>query len=192
MLVGARFEKPTDRNILLVNIHKLKKDSFIDDNVSDHTIRVAAMAVQDMVIEKVTGTCLFDKLRELICDDTINDEYNWCYTDLLDNYLFQIFAYGVPAEISIPLSFKNRNNGTVRPNTDTTTQAGLSDIKYLNQYYLNKMDHYVNRAIRYLKCNCCFPELKCCECDWANERPFSKGPSVSINLSMKNVKKHRF
>lgn len=159
----------------------------MDTNVSEKMIRVAALAVQDMVIEKVIGSCLFNRLIELVCTDEICCEGNECYHVLLERYLFPIFSYGVQAEMSVPMSFKNRNNGIVRVNLDGASEAALSEIKYLNQYYLNKMDTYVQRAIRYLRCNKCFPELASCECDWAGEKPFGKKPSVTINLSMKPV-----
>lgn len=180
------------KDVLLVNINKLKKDSYLDINVSEDTIRVASLYVQDTIIEKVTGSCLFNRLRDLYCDGKMDDPPNWCYKELVDDYLFPVFVYSVQAETSIPLSYKNRNNGTIQANTDTTTQSQLGDIKYLNQYYANKSDFYVKRAIDYLRCHKkCFPELCCPSCCGLNEKPMSKGPTTPLNLNITRPKTRR-
>lgn len=175
----------SDKNVLIVNINRLKKESYLDDNLADNNLRVAVKFIQDTIIEKVIGTCLFNKLRDLICSGEINDCGNECCKDLLDNYLFPIFVYGVPAEITIPISYKNRNNGVVQPNNENLTQTNLNDIKYLNQYYHNKMDYYVDKAIRFLRCNydCFRNELCNCKCSWCTERAGIKKPSTPLNLN---------
>lgn len=174
-----------DKNVLLVNIGRLKKESYIDSNVNEKTLRTAIKYIQDSIVERVIGTCLFDKLKELICEDEICTPLFQYYKILLDDYLLPIFIHGVEAEISIPLSFKNRNAGTVRNVSDELIQATLDDIKYLNQFYNNKKDFYIKRAIDFLKCHRKeFPELKCCECPWYVQRPFNKDYSVPINLNI--------
>ncbi len=172
-----------DKNVLIVNINRLKKDSYIDANVSEDTLRVASLYIQDTIIERIIGTCLFNKLREIICEGFIEDMLYQYYKVLLDDYLFPVFVYGVQAEISIPLSFKNRNAGTIQNNSADVTQTGLDDIKYLNQYYQNKKDFYIKRAIDFLMCHCGqFPELRSCECSWCGELPMNKDYTTPLSL----------
>lgn len=173
------------KKVLLVNIDKLKNESYVDDNVSEKHLRVAINAIQDEIIENVIGTCLFNKLADLVCSGNFHHECNLKYKVLMDDYLFKIFVYAVQAEISIPLSFKNRNVGTIQQDTDGVSKTTISDIKYLNQYYINKADEYVSRTIKFLLCNRCeFPELSCCECSWCTQSAMSQRPHTPLNLNI--------
>lgn len=183
-----------NKNVLIVNINRLKKESYLDDNLSDDKIRIAVKFIQDTIIEKVIGTCLFEKLRELICTGEIDDGDYRMYKKLIDDYLFPIFVYGVPAEISIPISYKNRNIGVVQGSNENLVQTALDDIKYLNQYYKNKMDFYVQKAIDFLCCHydCFRAELCHCECSWCTERARSKQPSTPLNLNIVSNPRRRW
>ncbi|MCD8041525.1 MAG: hypothetical protein LUH10_00520 [Tannerellaceae bacterium] len=175
---------------LIVNIERLKNDSYLDKNVSNNDIRVAVLFIQDEIIEHVTGSLLFDCIKMMIINRTIDCPANSIYKQLLDDYLFPIFVYAVQAEISIPKSFKVRNIGTIQQTGDNVQQTGLGDIKYLNSYYRNKADFYIQRAIKFLACNRdCLPELRGCSCSWCEDRPFSKLPYTSLNLKIVDVKK---
>lgn len=171
-------------DVILISPDRLKRESYIDENVTENIIRVASIFVQDTIIQKVTGTCLMKALQELIEDGSICEPECECYKKLLDEFLIPIFIWGVPAEISIPLSYKNRNAGTIKTSSEGVTNSDLDEIKYLNNYYKNKMDFYVQRAIDYLCCNTQFyPELCCCcECAWYTSRPLSKQPTSPLNL----------
>lgn len=150
-------------NQLFTDVKRLKKESYLDDNVNENDIRVAIKAIQDIIIERITGTCLADKLKELICKDEVYCKGNELYKTLLVDYLFNIFVYGVPLELNIPLSYKTRNAGQIRNNDDSLTQSPLNDIKYTNEWYKFKMNFYIDRAMNFIRCNySCIPEAQCC------------------------------
>lgn len=177
-------------NALIINIERLKNDSYLDKNVSNNDIRVAVLFIQDEIIEHVIGTALFDRVKSMVIDGSIDCCDNTIYKQLLDDFLFPIFVYSVQAEISIPKSFKVRNIGTIQQTSDNIQQSGLSDIKYLNSYYKNKADFYISRAIKFLLCNRhCLPELCGCTCGWCQDKPFGKQPHTSLNLNIVDVKK---
>lgn len=177
-------------NALIINIDRLKNDSYLDVNVSNNDIRVAVLFIQDEIIEHVIGTRLFDAVKAMVVNESIDCKQNCLYKQLLDEFLFPIFVYAVQAEISIPKSFKVRNAGTIHQASDNMQQTGLGDIKYLNSYYRNKADFYIQRAIKFLKCNKeCFPELCGCGCSWCADAAFEKQPNTSLNLNHINVRK---
>lgn len=138
---------------LIINIERLKNDSYLDKNVSNNDIRVAVLFIQDEIIEHVIGGALFDCIQAMVIDGSIDCSGNGIYKQLLDDFLFPVFVYAVQAEISIPKSFKVRNIGTIQQTSDHIRQTGLSDIKYLNSYYRNKADFYIQRAIKFLRYN---------------------------------------
>lgn len=178
-------------NTIIVNIARLKADSYLDSNIDNNSIRVAVLFMQDEIIEHVIGTELFDTIKHMVGSGDIDCCKNSIYKDLVDNYLFQIFVWGVQAELSIPKSYKLRNAGLVQQNGDGVQQSSLDDIKYTNAYYRNKTNFYIDRAIKFLKCNKeCFPELCSCSCKWCVDEPFSKKPlNTSLNLRIIDVKK---
>lgn len=173
---------------LLISPQTLKNNSHLDENVNDKDIRIAIKYVQDTVIDQVIGTCLFKSIKKMIVNDEICHPDNHVYKYLLDEYLKDIFLWGVPAQLPIPLSYKIRNAGEIRASSENMSQSASDDIKYNIQWYKNKMDFYVKRAIDYLCCHRqCYPELCCCcECGWY--QALSKQPSVPVNL--RPVHKH--
>lgn len=169
--------------VLLVNIETLKRDSYIDANVHNDTIRTAVGFVQDSIIENVIGTCLFNKLKELIATNEICDPENACYKELLDNYLFKIFQYAVKADLAIPLAMKERNAGIIRANDETFTQVSLKDINLYKNEFESKAAFYQKRAIDFLRCNKeCFGNI--CSCGGCCKRaPYNIRLNTPLNLS---------
>lgn len=146
----------------LIPIDKIRKDSILDENFSANQIRIAVEFIQDTIINKILGRELFDELIRFVN----NCETNVCYETLINDYLYPIFIWGVPAEVSIPTSFKSRNIGTFQIADERIIKSSIDDIKYLNSYYKNKMDFYINRAVEFIRCNkSCFPESICTCCN---------------------------
>lgn len=172
-----------NENVFLISSDTLKADSHLDENVNDKDIRIAIKTVQDMIIQDIIGTCLFKALKSMISDNTICYPDNYDYKYLIDVFLKDVFVWGVPANLPIPLTYKIRNAGEIKTNSENMTQSSLDEINYSTQWYKNKMDFYVKRAIDWLCCHTsCFPELcDCCECGWYN-MALSKQPSIPINL----------
>lgn len=162
-------------NILLVNTQRLKKEGYLDFNVDDNYIRNSVVQVQAEIIEKVIGTCLYNKLQELICSNEICMPINNLYKELLEENIFYIFKYGVPRELNIPLTLKTRNAGLISVISDNQQIADEKLLKFSNNFYDEKMNFWIIKTINYLKCHYDdIPELKCCSCSWCNERSLQK------------------
>lgn len=175
--------------VLLISVNKVKKDSYLDDNVQDDKIRIAIEFMQDAIIERVIGTALYDTLCDFILsgdeEENNEDECSCKLTELLDSYIAPIFLYGVQAELTLPLSFKERNIGVFQAGDDKVQPSSMSDINKMANHYTAKMDFYITRCIKFLKCNMdCFPELKGCGCSWCQESFNTKQPSIGLNLEL--------
>lgn len=165
----------------------IKAESYLDENVSDKQIQVAMTDVQYMIIEKVTGSCLMNQLKMLICDGSIKCGCAGKYRELLDVYLFPIISYGVQAELAAHLTYKERNQGVIRNNDTQHLQYPiLNDIKYIKSQYEVKRDFYITRAVKWLKCNKdCFCELCACGCCDCETAPFQLPYSTPIEFETK-------
>lgn len=170
--------------VWLASTKDIKEESYLDENVSDKDIQVALTDVQNMIIEKVTGSCLMNQLKILICEGDIKCKCCMWYRELLDTYLFPIMVYGVQAELAAHLTFKERNQGIVRNNdTEHLQYPVLNDIKYIKSQYETKRDFYITRAVKWLKCNCChFNELCCCFCCDCETAPFQLPYAIGIQF----------
>lgn len=178
-----------ERALTFTSAKRIKTESYLDSNVSDDAIRVALLYIQDLIIERVLGTCLTDQLRELICSGQISDNRYRYYKELLDSYLYPIFSYGVQAELPIPLGFKNRNQGMVQPQGDSFEQTALADIQYISKFYRNRMDFYMKRAMDFVLCNRHhFRELCCCGggCCNCTQQPFNQDYDTGIFIEPTN------
>lgn len=182
-------------NILLANIEELKKESFMDENLSPEQIRPAVVYAQDVIVERITGDCLLNQLKLLIYHKALN-QYNYrMYRRLLDEYLFPVIQYAVQFKLVPHTTFKLRNQGIIRSNDSEHVQyPGLSDVKYIQSELEASMDFYVNRAIKWLRCNReCFCELCGCQCDCdCGTAPFQEQYSVSLNIGIPPKKRNPY
>ena len=148
--------QPTEK-VMMISPDKIKKNSYIDLNVDEKTLKVSVEFVQDIIIKESLGCDLFSTLAKLIKSGSVEGQWQV----LLEEYIHPIFYYGVVAEMIIPLSYKNRNLGTYKITDDKAESSNLSDIKYLINYYKNKRDYYTSKLQDYLICNKCFAQFEC-------------------------------
>lgn len=165
--------------ILFADVDRIKKESFLDKNVDDNQVRTSMIYVQDTIMKRVLGRCLYDRLEELICNCGIYEDENEHYRHLLDEYIFPVLVWGIQEDIQVPISYKTRNMGVISTGDTNIANSTLNDINYVRTYYQNKVDFYMSRAIDFLKCSKCYPELKCCECDWYKNM---LQPKTNLNL----------
>jgi len=165
-------------NIWLVNPEWLKAESYIDTNVDEKSIRIAERWIQDRLIDSVLGGCLAAKLYEYVCSGTTNALYD----SMLRNYVLPVFIWGVPIELGIPQTFKDRNAGRVTLSDDAFAVSALSDIREVNAFYREKVDFYTERLIGFVQCyrkelapDCNIP---CCKEVTVDFFGFSKNGSV--------------
>lgn len=176
----------------LFDIESIKADSFIDSNENNENIRVAALLVQDTIIDKVVGTCLSEFLKELICSgDICKSEYSG-YKFLLDEFIHKIFIWGVSAELLLPTSFKTRNIGVHQQTDEGVVNSSFSNINSLKNYYETRQNFYIKKAQEWLCCNSNkFPELCGCECCWYQDHFGSAVPNFGLNLKPLRVRFNR-
>lgn len=144
-------------NVLLLSEKTLKQDSLINDNVDTMYIVPAIQVAQEQALQQLIGTCLYDKICELVASGTIPTDYKL----LLDNYIIPFLEYKVMSDIQIPLSYKFRNLGMNQTIDERTLTPSLRDTQYLIEYYDNKAKFFGDRLYDYLCANCkLFPEFR--------------------------------
>lgn len=172
--------------VLLSNTARIKKESTLDDNMSDDDIRASMIYIQDLIVQRVTGSCLMNQLKLIVFHCQMDSPlYQW-YKHLLDNYIFPILVYGVKADLTVEATLKIRNQGVVRNNDNEHLQyPGISDVKFLEQRQNYKLDLYINQAVEFLQCNKChFRELCGCGCPCGcDTAPFHRDYHLPLSIS---------
>ena len=102
--------------VLLLSEQRLKEDSLINNNVDSMYIFPAIQTAQEIGLQPLLGTKLYNKLLEVV--ENGGDEQ---YFDLLDSYVIPYLEMKVMADIQIPLAYKIRNGGLVQNTSENTT-----------------------------------------------------------------------
>lgn len=169
-----------NNNELLVSVNDLKNFGVLDANINEHMCLPVVKYVQDEVIHNIIGTKLYEKLMQLIKDDTISLEENECYHELLNGYIFHIMAWKVKAEICIDVAEKVRNIGVGRVADDRFYPNSMAETKKAQNEFHIRADKYVTELGKWFTCKCsCFPELSDIA-SWWEKKPNESYPTNSF------------
>lgn len=133
-------------NILFISETTLKDRSLLQDNVDPKLIRPTIKQTQDMYIEPILGTGLYQELQEQIEDNTLTG----LNKKLLDLYVTDCICWYVASEMVMSLGFKMTNKNVLRKNSENSNEASLSELFDLMNYYKNKAEWYAQRITNYL------------------------------------------
>lgn len=144
------------QNVMLISPQKVKTYAVINLNVNESEIGNAIRISQNVYLVDIIGKDLVQRLQQLVYNkmnnlpDTIDDEANEAYKDLLDEYVVPVLVYRTAVELCTLLTLKIRNMGVVK-NNDTNVQATTAgDVKALSQYNETFFYDYVNKMMDFL------------------------------------------
>jgi hypothetical protein len=159
-------------SVFLISEKTLKSNGVINDNVDNMYICPAIQFAQDSGLQPLIGTKLYQKLMQLVNDDSITGATD--YKFLLDEYITPYLLNKVTADIQLPLAYKMRNQGVVQNTTEHSFNSSIRDVQYLIQHYENQANFYANRMSDYLKANRSkYPEY--CSVDSCADMPSDSG-----------------
>jgi hypothetical protein len=141
------------KEIFLISEQTLKSRTILNNNVDNSYIAPAIRVAQDMGLQPLIGSKLFNKLKDLVATGDIAKDENSDYKKLLDEYITPFLENKVVADVQLSLVFKLRNQGVVSLTGENVYNPSLRDIQYLIQNYENKANFYGSRLSDYLKAN---------------------------------------
>lgn len=158
---------PEYMNTLLISPSELKAESLINSNTDDKPLSNIVTTIQEIYLVKITGTALMRKLQELVYNevkglpDSITQEGNEHYLDLLSNYVKPYLRYHALKSFIVENSFKFRSAGVVRVSDTNMNFASVDDIKFLQSHFETYVAEFEDRLSKYLCSNKSnFPELE--------------------------------
>ena len=135
--------------VLFISEDTIKKSTTINGNVDVELLLPYIKVAQDIHVQQVLGTDLYDKIQSEISGSSLAGAYK----TLVDTYIQPVLIHYSLYECLPFLSYKIMNKDIVRKLSETSTGATLEDIKYLRNVVLNTAEFYTKRLVDYLRHN---------------------------------------
>ena len=149
-------------NVLLINKFTISQIAPISKNLSEKELNPAIISAQERDLQQLIGTSLYRSICAKVSSGDILDPEFVHYKDLLDNYISVYLVYAVLADLQMPISYKERNKGTVQLSDERIEPASLSELQYLKNYYKSIADFFGSRISKQIKDHkSFFPEYSC-------------------------------
>lgn len=144
---------------LFVTIKDIKQKSIIGGTVDPEKIVQFVEVAQDTHIQNYLGGKLYNKLQELIINDTIDDAGNADYKTLLETYIKPMLIWYTQADYMPFSAFQISNGGVYRHNSENSQLASMEEINMLTRSALETAEFYTRRFMDYMDFNSeLFPE----------------------------------
>lgn len=144
---------------LFVTIKDIKQKSIIGGTVDPDKIVQFVEVAQDTHIQNYLGGKLYNKMQELIINNTIDDVANANYKNLLETYIKPMLIWFTQAEYMPFSAFQISNGGVFRHTSENSQVASMEEINMLTRSALETAEFYTRRFMDYMDFNSeLFPE----------------------------------
>ena len=142
---------------LIISEEKLREFTDINDNLDSKLLMNAVREAQDIYLQRLTGTSLYEYILNQIDANTLSGNYK----DLVDNFIQPYLIYASYWESLDAIYTRPRNNGLLQPTGgENSEKADGTWYNRKRQMVENKMEYYGERLTNYLIQNeSQFPQL---------------------------------
>lgn len=152
--------------VLLTSEDYIKTNSNLNDNVWGDYLLPAIRSAQEIGLQQILGSCLYNTLVGMVDDGSIVETENVAYKTLLDDYIQDYMMYQVITDLIPIIGVKLANIGVVISNDEHVQNLTEAERNNLKQYYQYKADWYCRRLQEFLLQNKeAFAELDTCTCE---------------------------
>ena len=138
-------------NTFLISEAQIRSYTDIDNNVDTALVKNGIREAQDIKLQPIIGTLLYEKLISLVDAGTMGDSANANYKTLLDSYIQNMLIYAAYWYILDSIYIRSRNNGLLIPDGgESSVAADRSIYNVKRQSVQNKMEFYSNLLTDYI------------------------------------------
>ena len=128
---------------LFISPDDLVKRTAINGNVDrDQMVQFIKIA-QDLHIQALLGTALYNKLKTDVLNDTLTGNYETLMTD----YVQDVLVHYAMVEILPFLAYKVSNGGIFKKQSENSEGIEKSELEYLIQKERDTAEHYGRRLV---------------------------------------------
>jgi len=125
------------------------ENSAVDENVNYDVIRPVMWDAQELYIQDILGTPLYNELKTQVENSTLTA----LNTTLLNDYVVPCLLKYTLMDSQITMLFKMRNKSVSTDRSDYSTEVDFQEHKYLVNEYRIKAEQYAEKIERYLCAN---------------------------------------
>jgi len=131
---------------LFISPDDLVKRTAINGNVDrDQMVQFIKIA-QDIHVQALLGTALYNVLKNDVLTDTLTGNYETLMTD----YVQDVLVHYAMVEILPFLAYKVSNGGVFRKQSENSEGIDKNELEYLIQKERDTAEHYGRRLVSYL------------------------------------------
>lgn len=151
--------------IFLCSEMSVKNATNLPDNFFAEWLSPCIQNAQTIGLQNIIGSCLYNRLLQMVTDGTINDPSNSQYKYVLDNQITDYLIWETVVYCVQIAYVKIDNLGDILSNDEHTNNLSYRDKDLVKRYYQQISDSYRLLLQNYLKNNRdLFPELQECNC----------------------------
>ena len=131
----------------LISETKLRQFTDINNNIDSELIKNAIREAQDISLQRIIGTALYNKLLSDVDSSSLTGNYK----TLVDDYIQDFLLYAAYWYSLDSVYLRSRNNGLIQPTGGENSQPvdrSLYNMK--RQSVENKMEYYAERLTNYI------------------------------------------
>lgn len=144
------------KNTMLISPSVVKASTYLTNNVDDGMVGAAIREAQEVHLQSIIGSELLYRVQELVYNaitgntDTIDDEINACYKELLDLYITPYMEQKVQAVLVLMVAYKTRNLGVIHASDTNLNAPSMDDVLAVQQRYNGVAARYATALSKYL------------------------------------------
>ncbi len=131
---------------LFITEQNLLDASILNENINYAQIRPTLVKAQEMRIQPVLGSTLYNELITQITGNSVNVANQ----TLLDDYIQPALIQWIYYELPTVLAFRFMNKGMVRRTSEESTPMSMEEIARLTDRMKNDAEWYSERITRFL------------------------------------------
>jgi hypothetical protein len=139
--------------IHLLSVDNFKEKAVLSEDINSLIIKKTLQIAQSIRIQSLLGTKLYNKILELVSNNTIGDVGNVNYKTLLDNYIINVIQFEGYYKLLLHLQAQVTDKGPQSRSGEFSVPIEMSGLKLLRAESKNDAEFYGNLLVTFIRDN---------------------------------------
>ena len=137
------------KQVLFLTPEEAIERTSMDDNIDRNKIINTIVIAQDLVLEPLLGSVMFDEMKKQVIDDNLTDAYK----TLIDYHCRKVLTSAILSKINLFLIYRYNNTGVVKNNVDKQELLTKEEIASMRGEVDEFTSVYGQRLTAFLEAN---------------------------------------
>jgi hypothetical protein len=135
--------------VLFITPAEVRERTSLDSNVDENKIINTIILAQDITLEPLLGSVMFDDIKAQVIADTLTAEYR----TLIDQHMRKVLTSTILHKISMFLIYRYNNTGVVKNDIDKEAILSIPEIRTMRNEVEEYVGVYGQRLTAFLEAN---------------------------------------